>query len=255
MTGAPTPLDRAHQRAEKTGETADRLAFWERFAEAELSLLLSGPPEGQRVHPRLFDLDGTNHALAFDRADRLAAFAGEAPTATLSGRALARLLAREGLGLGLNLEEAPSAQLIAPEAMAWLAETTAQAPVEDAARIEEVGPPGALPDRLLVALDAKLPTMAGLARTAYLAGVRYEGGSRGHVLAFVDPVPGAEGDLARAVNEALVFSGLEAGALDVTAVRAAQPIAASLARHGLRIEIAMPKDAPARPADGPPRLR
>ena len=98
--------------------------------------------------------------------------------------------------------------------------------------------------------------MAGLAHAAYLAGVTYEGGARSHVLAFLDPVPGAEGDLARAVNEALVFSGLEAGTLDVTTLRAAQPVAAALARHGLRIEL--PHREPARPApdpDAPPRLR
>ena len=235
----------------------DRLAFWERLAEAELSLLLDAAPERGRVVPRLFAVEATRYALAFDRADRLAAFAGAAPTATLSGRALARLLAAEGLGLGLNLDDAPSAQMVEPEAVAWLAETVGAAPMEDAARIEEVGPPGALPERLLVALDAKLPLMSGLARTAYLAGVRYEGGARGHVLAFVDPVPGAEGDLARAVNEALVFSGLEAGALDVTVLRAAQPLAASLARHGLRIEIPPPPEAAvaAPDPDAPPRLR
>ena len=254
MTDQGTPLDRAHARAEATGDPADRLAFWERLAEAELSLLLDAETAGDTVTPRLFEVEGASYALAFDLAHRLSAFAGAAPTATLSGRALARLLAAESLGLGLNLDDAPSAQLIEPASVAWLAATLAEAPVEDAARIEEVGPPGALPDRLLTALDAKLPLMAGLARAAYLAGVRYEGGARSHVLAFLDAVPGAEPDLARAVNEALVFTGLDAGTLDVTFVRAAQPLSAALARHGLRIELPEPVRAAPDP-DAPPRLR
>ena len=116
-------------------------------------------------------------------------------------------------------------------------------------------PPGGLPESLLTALDAKLPLAAGRARAAYLATAIYEDGTRAHVLAFVDPVPGAEPDLARAVSEALVFSGLDAGQLDVIFPRASQPLAASLARHGLRIELPAPEPAPAPNPDAPPRLR
>lgn len=254
-----TPIDRAHLRAEETGSQGDRLAFWARVAEAELALVLDAEPEGDAVSPRLFDVEDARYALAFDRPERLAAFAGPAPTATLSGRTLARLLAGAGLGLGLNLEDAPSAQMIPPDAVAWLAEAVSAAPAEDAARIEEVTPPGALPDGLLTALDAKIPAMAGRARSAYLAGVRYEGGARGHVLAFVDALDGAEGGLARAVHEALVFSGLEAGALDVTFLRGTDAMAATLARHGLRIDLPKAEaPVPVTPGgdpDRPPRLR
>lgn len=252
-----TPLDAAHARAEATGAEADRLAFYERLAEAELHLLLDAA-EGETVTPRLFEIEGHRYALAFDLPDRLAAFAGAAPTATLSGRRLAGMLAAERLGLGLNLDEAPSAQLLPPEAIARLAETLAHAPREDARRIREVTSPGALPDALLTALDAKLTLAAGLARSAYLAGVTYEDGTASHILGVVDAVPGAEADLARAVSEALVFSGLDAGQLDVTFLRAAQPLAATLARHGLRIDLPEP-DAPPVPkppgTDTPPRLR
>ncbi len=250
-----TPLDAAHQAAEASGTDEDRLAFWNRLAEAELHLLLDGT-EGETVRPRLFEVDGARYALAFDLPERLTGFAGAAETATLSGRRLAGLLAGEGLGLGLNLEDAPSAQLLPPGAMAWLAETLASAPPVESRRIEEVTPPGTLPEALLTALDGKLPLAAGVAASAYLAGAVYEGGTRAHVLAFVDAVPGAEDDLARAISEALVFSGLEAGALDVTFLRASQPLAASLARHGLRIDL--PEPAPTgrvRDPDAPPRLR
>lgn len=250
-----TPLDRAHLRAEQTGAEADRLAFMGRLAEAELHLLLDAA-EGGTVTPRLFDVEGARYALAFDLPERLEAFAGGAPTATLSGRRLAAMLAVEGLGLGLNLEDAPSAQMLDPAAIAWLAGTLSTAPRQDERRVREVLPPGALPEALLGALDAKLPLAAGLARLGYLARAAYEDGTRGHMLAFVDAVPGAEDDLARAVSEALIFSGLEAGQLDVTFLRASHPLAAALARHGLRVELPEPEPAgPVRDPAAPPRLR
>lgn len=253
----PTPLDRAHLHAEATGADTARLAFFERLAEAELHLLLDAE-EGDVVTPRLFDMEGTRYALAFDLPERLTAFAGVADAATLSGRRLAGMLAAEGLGLALNLDDAPSAQLLEPTSIAWLAETLANAPEEADRRIDTVTPPGALPETLITALDAKLSLAAGLARVAYLAGVLYEDGARGHLLGFVDAVPGAEADLARAVSEALIFSGLDAGQIDVTFLRAQQPLAATLSRHGLRIDLPRvePMEKRAGPApDAPPRLR
>ncbi|MFO6463865.1 SseB family protein [Jannaschia sp. KMU-145] len=250
-----TPLDRAHLRAEATGADTDRLAFWNALAEAEMHLLLDAATD-DAVTPRLVEIEGARYALAFDLPERLEAFTGAAPTATLSGRRLAAMLAPEALGLALNLDDAPSAQLLPPEAIGWLADTLAHAPEEAERRIAEVTAPGGLPDALLTALDGKLTLAAGLARTAYLAGVTYTDGARGHILGVVDPVPGAEPDLARAVSEALVFSGLDAGQIDVTFLRAAQPLAASLARHGLRIDLPQPEPpGPASDPDAPPRLR
>ncbi|CTQ50280.1 hypothetical protein [Jannaschia donghaensis] len=251
----PTPLDHAHLNAEQTGTDAARLTFFERLAEAELHLLLDAE-DGDVVTPRLFDVDGTRYALAFDLPDRLTAFAGPADAATLSGRRLAAMLASEGLGLGLNLDDAPSAQLLEPAAMVWLSDTLAHAPEEAEQKIEEVTSPGQLPEALLTALDTKLGLAVGLARTGYLAGVSYAGGAKGHILGFVDTIPGAETDLARAVSEALVFSGLDAGQIDVTFLRAQQPLAATLARHGLRIDMPQPQaSGPVRDPDAPPRLK
>jgi hypothetical protein len=90
--------------------------------------------------------------------------------------------------------------------------------------------------------------------------VEYEDGRRGHLLAFIGAAPGAEEALARAAGEALTFSGLEAGELDVAFLDPADPVAAAMGRAGVRIALAAPEAAaPAAPRppgmDAPPRLR
>lgn len=258
-----TPLDDAHAAMTAAPEDDDaRLAFHDRLASAELYLLLVREPEGdEALDPRLFETSQGTFVLAFDRVERLSAFAeGSAPYAALSGRILAAMLDGNGVGLALNPGVAPSSYLMPSEAVTWLAETLSDAPDELEARPSELSPPGDLPDRLLTALDAKLASAQGLARMAYLCGVTWETGARGHLLAFVDASPGAEGALARAVREALVFSGLEAGALDVAFFAAHDTIAGRLARVGLRFDLPAfeAQVAPAAPGtdpDNPPRLR
>jgi hypothetical protein len=100
-------------------------------------------------------------------------------------------------------------------------------------------------------LDAKLVTAQGLARLAYLCGVTYSGGRKSHLLAFVDPVPGAEPALARAAGEALTFSGIEAGVMDVGFFRASEPVCASLAKTGLRFDLPEPERAEHVPGAAP----
>ena len=82
------------------------------------------------------------------------------------------------------------------------------------------------------------------------------------MLAFVDALEGARDALASAVAEALTFSGIEAGALDVAFFSASDPITARLARVGLRIDLPQPpRPTPAQPQapgsdpDTPPILR
>ncbi|MFZ1510949.1 MAG: SseB family protein, partial [Tabrizicola sp.] len=94
-----------------------------------------------------------------------------------------------------------------------------------------------------------------------LAGVVYKDGRRGHLLALLDTVAGAEGPLARAMNEALVFSGIEAGELDVVFLAAGSSSARAMARVGLRFDLPQPEVqdmAPAAPGMDParpPKLR
>jgi len=261
-----TLLDAAHQAMEAAPEDGQaRLAFYERLAAGELFLLLESEAGGDEgtVSPRVFTIEGQGYVLAFDREERLARFAeGPAPYAALSGRVIAGMLAPEGLGMGVNLEVAPSAILLPPEAVAWLDGTLSQAPDETEARAQSFHAPAGLPESLLGALDARLASAAGLAELAYLVGVTYEGGAQGHMLGIVDAVPGAEGALARAVADVLSFSGLEAAALDVAFFRGSDPVAARLARVGLRFDLPKaqavtqtPGAAPGMDPDRPPRLK
>jgi hypothetical protein len=257
-----TDLDTAHAAMDAAPEDdAARLRFYERLADTELFMLLTAEAEGDQVSPELFEIEGQKFALVFDREERLAEFVGRpAPYAGIPGRGLVQMLAGQGVGLALNLEVAPSAMLVPAEAVDWLVETLSHAPAETEARLEEINAPGGLPEAVVLGLDRKLAIAAGMAKFAYLAAATYEGGITGHVLAFIDATPGAEQALANAASEVLTFSGIEAGMMDVMFVRASDPLAARLAKVGLRFdlpELEKPHvpGAPGMDPSKPPKLR
>lgn len=257
-----TLLDAAHAEMEAApGDEAKRLRFYERLADCELFLALEHEAEGADVTPLVFPVEDTPLVLVFDREARLTQFLGGArPYAAMSGRALMPLLVEQGLGMMLNPEVAPSALLLPPDALAWLADTLSQKPSQMEATPAEIHPPGALPEQVVVALATKLASAAGLARYAYLVSAKYEGGGQASLLAFVEVTPGAEPALAQAAQEALIFAGLDAASMDVAFFRASDPLAAPIARHGLRFDLPEPEQALTPQAPGtnpekPPRLR
>lgn len=259
-----TPLDLAHAAMTAAPEDdALRLRFFERLGDAELFMLLEGEATDDVVTPQIFDPGTGSIVLVFDREERLAGFVGsQAPYAALSGRLIAGLLAEQGLGLGLNLDVAPSSFLLDSDGVAWLAQTLGHGPDEVEARLAEVSAPAGLPDSLITALDTKLTTATGLAQMAYLVGSVDDAGKRGHLLAFVGAAPGSEPALARAASEALTFSGIEAGAMDVGFFDGKDPVTARLARVGLRFDLPQPAPAhapetvaPGSDPNRPPRLR
>ena len=259
-----TLLDAAHQAMEAAPEDGQaRLAFYERLAAGELFLLLESEDEGEEgtVSPRVFTIEGQGYVLAFDREERLARFA-EGPAA-LCGAVGARnrrdtgRLRGSAWGSTSRWRLRPSC--CRPRRWRGCMATLSQAPDETEARAQSFHAPAGLPESLLGALDARLASAAGLAELAYLVGVTYEGGAKGHMLGIVDAVPGAEGALARAVADVLSFSGLEAAALDVAFFRGSDPVAARLARVGLRFDLPRAQEAAQTPGaspgmdPGPPR--
>lgn len=258
-----TPLDQAHAAMEANPlDDATRMRFYERLADNELFLLLEKEAEGDQISPMILEPETGPCVLVFDREERLADFVeGEAPYAALSGRGLVSMLVGQGIGLGLNLGVAPSSILIPAQAVDWLESSLRDGPEADEDTPVELRHPAGLPEALLVALDSKFATMAGAVKLAYLAGVTYESGRRGHMLAFVDAPTPAQDALAKAANEALIFSGIEAGALDVLFVAASDPFAAKLAANGLKLEMPEPPKeeytpkAPGMDPDSPPILK
>ena len=91
--------------------------------------------------------------------------------------------------------------------------------------------------------------------------MEYHGGGRGHLLAFIGAIPRAQDALVRAASEALTFSGIEAGAMDVGFFDATDPIAARLDRVGLRFDLPQPETlqstraAPGSDPEKPPNLK
>jgi SseB protein N-terminal domain len=261
MTEVVTLLDAAHAAVSADPENeALRLRFFERLADGEMVLLLDREAAGDRLEPRVFDLEDGPVVLVFDREERLASFTGGiAPYAALPGRVIAGLLKGQGIGMGVNLGVAPSSMLLPPEALDWLAETLEGGPQELEARPVEFLAPS-VPAEVVSAIDGKLARAGGLARKALLVGVIYSDGRRGHALAILDAAEGAEGPLARAMNEALVFSGVEAGELDVVFLAGSDAAAQAMARVGLGFDLPLPQSpltpaAPGMDPSRPPKLR
>ncbi len=256
-----TDLDRA-QAAMDTSDDL-RLRFYEQLADSDLFVLLDAEPEGDTVRPALFTIDDASYAVVFDAEERLSAFVGRAaPYAGLPGRALVQLMAGQGVGIALNPQVSPQAMLMPASAVDWLATTLDHAPEQAEARLTGVSHPKGLPASVLEALDRKLGRAAGLADHALLVAAEYADGGSGHVLAFVDAPETVHAALAHAAGEALTFSGIDAGTMDVMFVGSGDAVAARLARVGLRFDlpqIARPTAAvpmaPGSDPSAPPKLR
>lgn len=259
-----TDLDLAFGRM-SNGTEADQLRFYRVLADATLFLLLEREAEGEVIAPRVFDLPDGPVLLAFDSEERLATMgAGPLPYAALPGRIIAQQMVGQGLSLGLNLgTDAASETLLPPEAMDWLTEMLSAAPAAVEAQVQQFLPPQGLPKILIEALEAAIAGVAGLAQAGLLAAVHYKDGRRGHMLAVVGAQPSAHAALARAMSEALTFSGIEAGELDVTFLADQDPGLAALLRVARVFEVpALPEPeappapkAPGSDPDKPPMLR
>ena len=259
-----TPLDRAYAAMQAApDDEAQRLRFFERVADSELFLLLRKEPDGNDISPEVFAPEGGEVVLAFDTEDRLVDFTGRpSPYVALSGRSLVHMLCEKGLGLGLNLGIASSEILLASDALNWLASILDHNPDEIKALPVAFNAPKNIPEILLKALDAKLVSVVGMVEQVWLTGVTYEDGQMGHILGFVGAKAEAEKALAKAAHEALTFSGLEAGTLDVGFFDPDEPAAASIAQHGMSFELPQapkvgldPPKPPGSDPNFPPKLK
>lgn len=296
----PTLLDVAHaQMIADHDDNAARLGFYGALADAELFVLLTDEAAGDRISPEILELEGEKYALIFDREDRLADFAANsipqpcldgpandtpktpqnatsaaphaapyaAPYAALPTRAIAAMLAGENMGFGLNLGVAPSSILIPASAVTWLLQTLAETPesVADAGGVApltfsemEHAVAGLLP-----ALGEKLRFAAGHIGGAYLASSLDEHGAKATLLGCIDVPDFAQPAIARAAQEAMIFTGLDAPMMHVVFLTDGAPQAKVLAEIGTQIALPAPLaepqqqiiQAPGSDPDKPPILR
>lgn len=258
-----TTIDRAHARM-MAGDDADRLGFFQAIADAELYLWLKEEPEGDDISPEIYRSEEGQFVLAFDTEVRLVEIAqATVPRIAIAGRALAHMLSESGVGLALNMGEAPSAILLPAEAMAWLVETLAPGSSQELDR-QPVGvrSPDDVSEKLKEVLLQKLSRAAGHASRAYLATAIYADNNTAPIIAFVDATPGVEAALRDAVSEALVFSGANAAALDVAFLDGAHAMVPALASVAIELDMSVsPLPEPQQPSapgmdpSAPPRLK
>jgi hypothetical protein len=258
-----TELDQAYTAMQ--ADEAAGLRFYQLLADATLYLLLEAEAEGEVILPKVITLESGAVLMAFDREERLAAFnGGPAAYAALPGRIVVQQMVAQGeLSLGLNIGTgAASETLLPPEALIWLVQMLGEAPEQAEARPEMFMAAQTPPAALVLALEHAMVAASGLAAAGLFAGVRYAGGQVGHVFAFVNASPAAEAALARAVSEALVFSGLEAGQLDVTFLQQGDAALEALARVARLFEVperaveaTFAPAAPGMDPAAPPKLR
>lgn len=247
-----TPVDAAHAAMEAAPGEAARRQFYAAIAAAELYLLLEDEA-GDTARPRIFPTEDGPVALAFDTAERMAAFLdAPAPYLAMPARRLFPLLAGARLALGLNLGVAPSAHLLPPEAVAWIAEALIPAEAAPAARIESVAAPGQAAAETLARLDGQLARLAGLATCAVLVHATGQDRPPGLLLAIEAPEAAAR---AIADGFAAQIALMGDAPLDVAVLDAAHPLWPRLRAVGLAIEIPAPPRPAAPPPEGPPRLR
>ena len=256
-----TPLDKSYATME--ADETQSLRFYERLADAELFLMLEEEASADRARPMIFDITDGAFALVFDREERLAEFVDTpTPFVAMSGRRIAKILAGEGIGMGLNLGVAPSSMLMPPATVDWLDDVLGAKSIVTTAVPEQLHSPKGLPETLITALDTKLANMSGVVSTAYLVGVTYLGAQTGHMLAMIDVSQPAQDGVAEAISEALAFSGIEAGQLDVTFLDGSSPHIEGFENVGLKFDIpdlvlpTSPKPlAPGMDPQTPPKLR
>ena len=254
-----TILDKTHA-AMLAGGDVEGMAFYRALGDVELFLVLQEEAAGDVVRPKVFDLTDGQVLLAFDSEERLAGFSDRVlPYVALPGRVIAGQMAGQGLSLGLNLGSGAASEVILPpEALDWLLTMLDLAPpVTFEAQVERFEPP-MVPQAVLTALTTGL---SGVKR-GFLAGARFVGGKRGQVLILTGVDPAAEAKVARAVTEALAFSGLEAAALDIVFLADSDPALTRLAAIALMFEGPTPVSTeaatpfgPGRDPDRPPILR
>lgn len=245
-----TALDLSHGAMIGAPENGNaRLKFYHQLADATLFLLLEKEPVDETIAPETFELSDATYVLAFDSEERLAEFANSVvPYVALSGRVIAGLLRDQNIGLGLNVDVAPSSILLPATALNWLCETLDTPTFSANAEITAIAPPSDIAKDIVAPLAASVRNNGAAATAAFLVSVRYSNATSGALVGFIGAPDAAHAPLAKAISEALIFSGNAADAVGVGFFTEGDPVAIEMARRGIEFEINRPEPQALDPA-------
>jgi hypothetical protein len=262
MTAPLTPLDRAHAAAQADGaDNAAMARFYALLVETPVMVPVHPVGEDAPISPQVFQLSTGPVALAFDEDERMTAFFdGPVEYVALTGRSLIAALAEQGIGLGLNLGDAPSAALLEAETIRWIAaEMGGEVDAMDLGGALTVSPPGSAPRSLLAALGERIAQMPGLVQEAWLVTLTPEA-AEGRLALLLLPGTAARRAMpgvVTALSRAAAVHGSEAGNVSVGVLDETHQLLAPARRTGLALH--PPPNRTTRGAtaskDAPPRLR
>ena len=245
-------LDHAFAKMQAAPEnTALRRAYYQQLADTEIYIPVADVT-GESFTPETFDLDLGATVLAFDSPERLADFLGTGHDfVALPARVLIPLLVDQRLLLLINPDSA-SANLLPRDVLIWVQDVVAAMPSQAVAGLTGLCKPGAATAPMVAALDRAFGQMPGAATQALLFD-----SDQGLTIAFTGAAETSHPALAKAVQDALVFAGVDA---DCSVVFLSDTQAQSITPVALAFDLPKPvappiAQAPGTDPDKPPKLR
>lgn len=237
-----TTIDKAHAAMVSGGES-EILAFYRTVLGSGL-YVVSDPQRSQEgPRPRVFPVRGSKVVMVFDLKQRVIQVGGtKLASFVIDGHRLFRELCGRGIGIALNLENAPSATLIDGETVDWVCRefglgTDVRAPALESApmkaEIKALLAPRNFPDSLLLELEQAIAPFARHYADAILLKVDYEDGKSGFFIAFTGAEETEFQSLVNTVEKALAARPRHDILLDVTFLSRDDPALDRLRKIGL----------------------
>ena len=244
-----TPLDRAF--AAFGEDEAGRRVVYATLAATPLVVALERPADGDRIEPLVLETGEGRFALAFDSEERLGGFLPRGTDyAVVPGRGLIGMLAGAGLGLGVNLEVAPSALLLSAEDLGWIVAEAARGQVQEVARVDPGASDG--PAVLVEALALRASELEGLC-----SGLCPVADGKGVAVVALDVPEGAKAALLAGMAELVGILGIGGGigvAFEVWDGPVHAAVGGPVPELDFRPVAHEPKPGPGMDPDNPPRL-
>lgn len=258
-TDNPTRLDVVYQRMQSSPESETAgLRFYEAFCDANLCVLINADTSMQ-----VFETSQGKIVLAFDTDERVAEFISEATEfIKIAGRDLVMQLLASETGIGLNLNVAPTSQILSPDILTWLSEFLAESSSFSIDQVVAISPPDQWLDDHKTAISTQLEKYAGMIASAYFCSVTYSDNTVADAVFIVDCDPTTEAVLFTALVESQKFLDKNTAEIAIKFISPDNQEFPEICRVGEEIVISkltvIHTSAPTAPGmdpDKPPKLR